>query len=259
MVKVIENDIEYVFDYPVYEGKPRLKPPYGLVILPSFWLDTCYNGWIEAIKKYRAVSATVNLAFLSARLREADALPDHAVMIDNPHRMIKRNIVGVPIAEFEKYYHDTDVTIWGGYDYWCRKRRIHQQKVYSPGGYHLSRWIVKEEFSDSQDPYVHKVAGQYSSCAACNIVSHLIGWTGTVFVIGNAGQGRYCKLEVFVDKPILTENSTKVPAADNYQWSFLYQQAIKTGIEIVHVYPSRVTTLPVLGETKALEVLNANN
>ena len=247
---------EEIITFPTYTGEPKLLPPYGLVVLPSSWIDHCDGRWMGAIRQH--LSIAVNLAFLSRRLREDNALPPHLAILDNPHRMLKRGMVGGDLRVFEQYYSDTDVTIWGGFNYWFRRHRIKQSKRTGPEGDHLPEWVGPLAFQDSGDAYVFTVAGQYSSCAACNILAYLLGWQGTIFVVGNMARGPYCKLEIPISRPELTRDNEKVMAADNHQWSYLYHGALATGVEIVHVEPSPINTVPVVSELKALEVLDDN-
>lgn len=256
----MDSVIEEKIDFPKYVGEPRLSPPYGLVVLPSSWIDTCADVWMETIRDNHAIS--VNLAHLSARLRREGALPKHLAALDNPHRLLKKGMIGKDLKRFEDYYHNGEVVIWGGYDYWCRKYRIKQCKRIAPQGDHLPLWCGRWDFQDPNDAYVANVAGQYTSFAACNVLAHLLDWECTIFVLGHMAKGRYCELEMPVKRqswePQTDKDNKKVMAGDNHQWSYLYQRALESKTEIVHVEPTNINTLPVISEARALQVLNGN-
>lgn len=236
----------------------RLTPPYGVVFLPSPVLDTMDDRWLEWIRLHPTQCATVNLAFFSVRFRDAGALPGHTVWIDHPKLYAKgaARYQDVPDA-FANAERD-GVRIWGSYEYWFLDERFMQRKVAGPNGEQFPDWCGPDRAAEDKESW-RRFAGQYTSCAACNVLALCLGWRATILVVGNSEAGGYCELsfkptEKFRKEKIQRHGDDRVASADDLQWNHLRTHARGTDTEIVHVDgPTR--TVPRLTEAEALEVI----
>lgn len=239
-----------------FTGSPEIQRPYGVVFLPSFFLDEMDERWLEWIRRNRESCASVNLAFFSRRLRDADAVPGHCVWLDSPtvYRKGAENVV-----EFiQLFQFNETVKIWGGFDAWYYNESIRQSIHTLSNGEKLPAWCVDDRMQLNEQGR-RLVAGQYTSCAAVNILSYVLGWFCTIFVVGNMGQGDYCELclkmtERYQEaRRILRKRRY---SADNHQWWWLRKQAREQSmVEIVHVGNSPTETVPRMSEAEALRIL----
>ncbi len=252
-----------------YEGTPAPHPPYGVVFLPSAFIDRMDPRWCEWLRNHRGASAGVNAVFLSKSLRDEKIMPGHIVFLDNARRWAKWAQDGnefIMLFQFEDnlWPEGEGTRIWGGYDAFFRHEPIHQSRYDFADGVRLPRWCTDERISKNEDGR-RLVAGQYTSCAAVNILAYVMDWNCTIFVVGNRGGGAYCepclpmKPEWFVKHPIVdVPHDARVPAADRVQWGYLRQQAMnQSGVEIIHVGDSPVDTVPRMAEREALDILEA--
>lgn len=236
----------------VASEEATLQPPFGLVVLPTAWLDRCDERWL-AVLRDNPRALTVNLAVMSSRLRKAGALPQNHVAIDNPKVMGSREERGWDLAVLERAYRDVKC-VWGGYDFWIRKNRIRQAKACTAAGEQLPEWCSPARVGPDPDG-IWTFAGQYTSCCACNIAAYLAGWVCTVLVLGNAQGGAYCDLEGVDPKWAATKNSRGTHWADHHQWRWLSLCARDTATRIVHVGDSPCRAVPRVSAERALEAV----
>ncbi len=241
---------------------PRLRGPFGVVVLPSPRLDQVDERWLGIF--LTRVSVSVNTAHLSRRLRRANALPRHVVALDNPKRRASRVLSQFGLAGAAGLEHcwrePEDVTTWGAYDFWFRREKIAHKKRILDTGEEMPEWQGPGDCGPDEGG-VYVFAGQYTSCAACNLVAMLLGWNCTVVVLGNSSEHGYCQLCIrqtawYKDR---LEKRKRMTHADDRQWGYLRQRALEHGTEIVHAGDSPTRTVPRVTEEEALEWLTGDD
>ncbi len=225
------------------------------MVLPSPRLDWVDEQWLEIFLTRTCVS--VNTAHLSRRLRRANALPRHVVALDNPKRRASRMLSQFGLAGAAGLEHcwrePEDVVTWGAYDFWFRREKITHAKRILNTGEEMPEWKGPDQCGPN-DEGIYCFAGQYTSCAACNLAAMLLGWVATVIVLGNSSELGYCKLCIpqtawFEDRIAKRKRMTH---ADDRQWGYLRQRALEHGTEIVHAGDSPTRTVPRVSEEEAL-------
>lgn len=228
------------------------------MVLPSPHLDRMDERWLGIFLVRTSVS--VNVAHLSKRLREANALPRNVIALDNPKMRASRmesqfGLVGA--AGLERCWREPeDVVTWGAYDFWFRREKITHTKRILDTGEEMPEWKGPGECGPD-DEGIYTFAGQYTSCAACNLIAMLLGWVATVIVLGNSNESGYCELCLpqtawYTKWTAARGQSTR---ADDRQWGYLRQRALEHGTEIVHAGDSPTRTVPRVSEEEALEWL----
>ena len=247
------------------DPEPRWRGPCGVVVLPSPRLDHVDERWLEIF--LTKVSVSVNLAHLSKRLRDANALPRNVVALDNPKFRASRELSQFGLAaagELERCWREPeDITTWGAYDFWFRRKKINHRKRILDTREEMPEWQGPDECGPDGEG-VYTFAGQYTSCAACNLVAMLLGWHATVVVLGNRGGTGYCELcmptTAWWDRRCEERYAERGPScADDRQWGYLRQRALEHGTEIVHAGDSPTRTVPRVTEEEALDWLTGDN
>lgn len=221
----------------------QLQPPFGLVVLPTAWIDDMDERWLGMLRNSSS-AATVNLAIMSARLRQERALPLHHVAIDQPKALAHRHKAW-PLAIFEEAYRNSYT--WGGYDFWFRRNRITQAKDVQPDGQQWPHWCGPRECGPNAAG-AWRFAGQYTVFSACNIVARAIGWDGTVVVLGNREGGAVCHLDGVHPRIQALKDGASGPYADIAQWRACAAGASNTATRLVHVGDGPDKGIPRMSE-----------
>lgn len=240
-------------------GEPDIHPPFGVILLPSFFLDEMDAVWLEWLRDNRDKAITVNLAFLSKRLRDADALPINTAWLDHPKLYTKNLVKFEDVYDCFHRHREEGYFIWGGYDFWFLDEIVRQRKFHMKDGQKLPLWNGPNDIRPKgSDPWYF--AGQYTSCMAANVLAHLLGWKCTIFIVGNIGGGPYCEIGMETTKRYDAHFTVdkKRACADRTQWWYLREKARETETEIIHVGGS-TDTVPRMTEKEVLEVLHGVN
>lgn len=255
-----ENALTVMDTTPVeFEGDFTLRKPYGVVFLPSPYLDTMEESWIDWCRAHPKQCMSVNLGFLSKRMREAGAEPGHSAYIDGPRLRAKACRTQEEfLAPFIANNHT--VCIWGVAPYWHYTNHFNQRKLFTAANETLPMWMGPGKTGPDEEDE-HFFCGVYTSAAACNIMAFVLGWKCTIFVVGNVRKGGNCDLCVPMKEDWLEQERNRGPrnSATDKQWYVLRNQALEHGTEIVHVGPSPTKSVPVISETHALEVLHGTD
>lgn len=246
-----------------FTGAPDIRAPFGCVFLPSPFLDTMSPRWIDWIRNHRNHCAAVNAAGFSERLLRNNAAPLHWCWLDPATNYAEGAENHEEQSKAQSIFQFYRGTIWAQHGE-IQHKKIWPVVLMASRGAELPEWMHGhiEVKGDDQDRDGVKLAGQYTACAAANLLAWLLGWKCTIFIVGNMGVGGYCRMAFEPKRDWTREMNERkeVHRADAQQWWWLRKCAKeRTGTEIVMVDGPRISTMPWISEREAMEVLHGPN